>query len=338
MKGSEFLLGIIKSCSDALAYVNKRVEDVYKLYATLQNNYDQNVVIRNPQNGISTQNVTMGLTFGLSDSTFANIPTYTFTVGSKLRYARILPFNQADGLEVVNFQTLQNYMNEMIGLTTSEALPSYAGLPEGYFLDLQGSPATPTWIPFPNIIPSYDTVADLGKRLTIVPSGIDWMPDGYLGGSSGTDSLTIGVIFGYTATSSSYGEVFYITNFAWTNTISGTIAESYTGSGNTIILPNLSTCYKNYLNFTVSEDGIYNFAMGSNIKLYDGVPSTSNEIILSVGRATLATGHSYYLGGTPELFTYGSYTTSGDHPVTIPVTTGVQASTYTLNTLTITKV
>lgn len=168
----EKLIGMIKACSEALAYVNEKLASVALKYDTLVNNYNNNVVLNKPIAGKQTQNISLGTTYGLGNvnSTY-DVPIFRFTVGSILRYDRILPFNQVDGTEVVNFQTLVNYVTNKNTDTSGLLLPAYAGYPDGDIVALvNGQPA---WIlPPVEIPPPNPDGSDQNKVLTVAGNNV----------------------------------------------------------------------------------------------------------------------------------------------------------------------
>jgi len=103
----------LKGVYDAITHVNLRAEAANQKYDDLNEKYLKNTVISREVDGRRTQLVSISTTFGTEDSKDVSVKEFTFNDGSVLRYKRTLPKDHSDGLEVVNFETLRNYFNDL---------------------------------------------------------------------------------------------------------------------------------------------------------------------------------------------------------------------------------
>jgi len=178
----EALLGLIRSNTDAIQYLNTSLAINTAAYVQLNDHYTTNVVLNKPLNNVLTQNVTLSTTFGLAGISVSSVPTFKFTKGSILQYENILPVSFSDPYSVVNFATLQAYVNATLGIGGSGSssggsganLPSYAGN-GGDFLQLS-TETIPTlkWTSLVQI--PQPQSANAGQYLSVNSSGgMQWI-------------------------------------------------------------------------------------------------------------------------------------------------------------------
>jgi hypothetical protein len=100
-----------KAIYDAVRFVNTSAESTYLLYADLLSKFNTYSVINQETDSRLSQIISISTTFGNSDTTDTEVRQFVFNSGCTLQYLKTLPFDQSDGTEVVNFQTMVNYLS-----------------------------------------------------------------------------------------------------------------------------------------------------------------------------------------------------------------------------------
>lgn len=116
---------IYKQLSSSIAHVNSRAESANQKCDKLQEYFDTNLVINQTTNSRQSQNVDISTDFGNVDAQSQNVREFRFLYGSKLFYDRILPSSHKDVKEVVNFQTLIDYVNSAMSGSGSSDMSGY---------------------------------------------------------------------------------------------------------------------------------------------------------------------------------------------------------------------
>lgn len=111
---SEYIKLISHQLSKTIAHINNRAENANQKCDILQQYFDQNLVINKETNSRQSQNINIATEFGNTDNTSPDIKEFNFLFGSKLRYQRVIPSSSTDGTEVVNYQTLMDYVNRSV--------------------------------------------------------------------------------------------------------------------------------------------------------------------------------------------------------------------------------
>ena len=123
---------LVKSLSQQINRATTIAQNAWNSYNYLQNQYDTNVIISTPVDGRTSQNVSVSTSFGNDNDDLAYVPEFTYLVGSRLRYNRILSNTNTDPLEVVNFQSVRNMFSEFenmkIGATEAWVSENFLGL------------------------------------------------------------------------------------------------------------------------------------------------------------------------------------------------------------------
>ena len=109
-----------KAIFDAVRYVNTSAENTYLLYADLLSKFNTYSVINQETDSRLSQTISISTTFGNVDDTDTEVREFTFNEGCTLRYLKTLPYNQSDGTEMVNFQTMVNYIDNSSLIYTGE--------------------------------------------------------------------------------------------------------------------------------------------------------------------------------------------------------------------------
>lgn len=116
----EYIKLISHQLSRSIAHINDRAESANNKCDILQQYFDQNLVINKETNSRQSQNIDISTEFGNVDDTSSDIKEFVFLFGSKLKYNRTIPSTSKDGSEVVNYQTLIDYVNRSLGSSSSD--------------------------------------------------------------------------------------------------------------------------------------------------------------------------------------------------------------------------
>jgi hypothetical protein len=257
-----------KAIYDAVRFVNTSTENTYLLYADLLSKFNTYSVINQETNSRLSQTISISTTFGNTDTTDTEVREFTFNTGCILRYLKTLPYNQSDGTEMVNFQTMVNYIENSSLIYTGD----------------KGDAATI----------SVGTVTTLtpGDSVTVTNSGTTSAAIFNFGIPQGTAGVAASVALG-TVTTGAAGTDVIITNSGSSSAavLNFTIPKGDTGT----------SAYNGYI--SISTDGTTITTLSTSTDTSWVTISADGNIVFNTLGTYEIIGYSSYTGTYPSTYT-----------------------------------